>query len=382
MPVEYLEYIPDGPEFRANTISNGPYRITSYVPAREIHLGRNPAWDPGTDPMRPAYVDSMRVIMGISAQSAQQQLEAGTADMHWDQQPPTADLSRLIASADPNLVIGPEGDNYIVMLYMPINVRSDNQNGAFKKLEVRQALQHAVDRTAVVQVYGGPEVATPAKQAVVSTAAGYRPDFDPYPEAGDRGSPERAKELLAAAGYPSGLPIKLLYRTAGIQPLIAQTVQSSLNNAGFVVEMIPSTGSDFYAKYLQNPENAQRGVWDVAIAGWFPDWYGNNGRTVLEALFDGRSIGPNSVNYGGYDNPEVNALMDQAMTAPSEQASLDAWARAATLIMEDAGTVPLIQYKQSIYNSSRLRNCIFSLMSLNCDVTTLWLSGASAAANP
>ena len=73
--------------------------------------------------------------------------------------------------------------------------------------------------------------------------------------------------------------------------------------------------TDFYAKYLQNPENARRGVWDIAIAGWFPDWYGNNGRTVLEALFDGRTIGPNSQNFGGYDNPEVNRLMDQPMTA-------------------------------------------------------------------
>ena len=381
-PVEYLEYVPDGPEHRANTISNGPYRVTSYVPSREIHLGRNPAWDPATDPMRPAYVDSMRIVQGISPQSVQQQLEAGTADISWDQTPPTADLARLIAAADPNLVIGPDGDNYIVMLYMPINVRSNNQDGAFKKLEVRQALQYAIDRVAVAQVNGGPEIAVPAKQAVVSTAGGYRAGYDPYPSPENRGDPERAKQLLATAGYPNGLPIKLLYRTSGIHPLIAQTVQSSLTNAGFVVEMISSTGSDFYANYLQNPENAQRGVWDIAIAGWFPDWYGNNGRTVLAALFDGRNIGPNSVNYGGYNNPEVNATMDRAMTALSEQESLEAWSQAATLIMEDAGVIPLVQHKQAIYHSSRVRNCVFSLLSLNCDLTQLWLAGAAAADAP
>jgi ABC-type transport system substrate-binding protein len=381
-PVEYLEYLPDGPEHRAHTISNGPYRITSYTPARELHMGRNPAWNPESDPMRPAYVDSLHVVMGIAAQSVQQQLEAGTADISWDQAPPTADLSRLIASADPNLVIGPEGDNYIVMLYMPVNQRSNNQNGAFKKLEVRQALQYAIDKVAVVQVNGGPQVAVPAPQAVVSTAAGYRPGFDPYATTDSRGDAAKAKQLLTSAGYPNGLPIKLLYRTGGIQPLIAQTVQASLDKAGFQVEMIPSTGSDFYAKYLENPENAERGVWDIAIAGWFPDWYGNNGRTVLEALFDGRNLGRNSQNYGGYNNPQVNQLMDQAMTAPDEQQSFDFWSQAATHIIEDAGMVPLVQYKQVTYHSSRVRNCIFSLFSLNCDITTLWLAGATTAANP
>jgi peptide/nickel transport system substrate-binding protein len=381
-PVEYLEYLPDGPEFRANTISNGPYRITSYVPAREMHLGRNPAWIPESDPLRPAYVDSMRIVMGIAAQSVQQQLEAGSADISWDQAPPTADVARLIAGADPNLVIGPEGENYIVMLYMPINVRSNNQNGAFKKLEVRQALQYAIDKVAVVQVNGGPQIAVPAPQAVVSTAAGYRPGFDPYATPESRGDSVRARQLLASAGYPNGLPIKLLYRTGGIQPLIAQTVQASLTSAGFQVEMIPSTGSDFYANYLQNPENAQRGVWDIAVAGWFPDWYGNNGRTVIEALFDGRNIGPNSVNYGGYNNPEVNGLIDQALAAATEQESYDFWSQAATRIIEDAGMVPLVQYKQVTYHSSRVRNCIFSLLSLNCDVTQLWLAGATAAATP
>jgi ABC-type transport system substrate-binding protein len=376
MPVEYLEYVPDGPEFRQHTISNGPYRITSYTSARELHMGRNPAWDPASDPLRKAYVDSIHVVMGINAQSVQQQLEAGTADMSWDASPPTADIGRLIDSKDPNLIIGPEGDRYIVLLYMPINLMSNNANGAFKKLEVRQALNYAVDRTAIVQINGGPLVARPLHQAVVSTAAGFRTDnYNPHPTPGEKGDSAKAHDLLVAAGYPNGLPIKLLYRTNSIHPLVAQTVQASLNKVGFQVELIPSTGSDFYAKYLRGPETASRGVWDVAIAGWFPDWYGNNGRTVIEALFDGRTIGPNSVNYGGYDDKQVEADIDRALTAQTQEESYKAWSDAATKVIEDAAIVPLVEYKSTQYKSSRVRNCVFSLLSLNCDVTALWLQG-------
>ena len=58
-------------------------------------------------------------------------------------------------------------------------------------------------------------------------------------------------------------------------------------------------------------------MWDIAIAGWVPDWFGNNGRSMIQSLFDGRSVGPNSVNYGAYQNAEVDGLIDRALTALS-----------------------------------------------------------------
>jgi peptide/nickel transport system substrate-binding protein len=231
---------------------------------------------------------------------------------------------------------------------------------------------------AVSQVFGGPEVSRPLRQAVVSAAAGFRPGYDPYPSPGDRGDPERARQMLAEAGYPNGLTLKLLYRTSGRGPALAQTVQASLEKAGIRTELVPSTGSDFYAKYLQNPENAQRGVWDLGLATWVPDWYGNNGRSMIQALFDGRTVGPNSTNYGAYDNPEVNRLIDVALSALTDEASIAAWRDAATLIMEDAGVVPLNEGKTPIYRSDRVRNCVFSNLSFNCDITALWLAGASS----
>ena len=50
-PVEYLKYLPDSPQLRANTISDGPYQITNYSAGKSFTLVRNPAWKAATDPL-------------------------------------------------------------------------------------------------------------------------------------------------------------------------------------------------------------------------------------------------------------------------------------------------------------------------------------------
>jgi peptide/nickel transport system substrate-binding protein len=102
---------------------------------------------------------------------------------------------------------------------------------------------------------------------------------------------------------------------------------------------------------------------------------------MIQALFDGRTVGPNSTNHGGYDNPATNRLMDAALSTVSAEASEAAWHEAATQIMEDAAIVPLTESKIPVYHSRRLQNCNFSNQSFNCDVTAVWLQGASAGAS-
>ena len=65
---------------------------------------------------------------------------------------------------------------------------------------------------------------------------------------------------------------------------MAQSIQSSLNAAGFKVTLVPATQADFYGKYLTQPSTAKRGVWDIAPPGWIPDWFGNNGRSTIQPL--------------------------------------------------------------------------------------------------
>jgi peptide/nickel transport system substrate-binding protein len=377
IPIEELDYLPDGPEYRAHTVASGPYQIVNYIPNRGISLSRNPAWDPATDPIRKAYVDSVQINEGVDEESTQQQLEAGIGDMGWGTNPSAVALASLVPMHDPNLVIGPPGDNYSMTTYLSVNMIGSKP---LKQLAVRQALEYAVDRTAITQIYGGPIISKPMVQAVVNGAGGFRPGYDPYPSPGDHGDPAKARQLLATAGYPNGVTLKLLYMTSGAGPRIAQSLQASVARAGIRLELLPATASDFYAKYMGSPDNARRGVWDLAAARWGPDWYGGaNGRTVIQPLFDGRSFGPNTNNYGDYDNPVVNAAIDSALAALTPEAAAAAWQKAATTVMEDAGNIPLAQNKMPIYHSDRLQNCIYLLLGSDCDMSVVWLRGAKGA---
>ena len=153
-PAEYAKYVPDSAQMRQHTISDGPYRITSYVPTRSFTFERNPAWRQSSDPVRHAYVDGMRVTEGLSAQSVQQQIEAGTADMEWDLfGPPPQDLPRLIAADDKRLIIGPSGPYDLALYYYLVQ---NQYAGPMRNKLVRAALATAVDKQAVVQIAGGP----------------------------------------------------------------------------------------------------------------------------------------------------------------------------------------------------------------------------------
>ncbi len=63
---------------------------------------------------------------------------------------------------------------------------------------------------------------------------------------------------------------------------MAQTLQSDLSKIGVKIKLLAATPADFYVKYLQVPSVAKRGVWDLALAGWGPDWYGDARGVVLQ----------------------------------------------------------------------------------------------------
>lgn len=376
-PVEYLDYMPDGPQFRQNTISDGPYSITSYEPKKHITLERNPAWKASSDPIRKAYVDKIEITEGVpDASTALQRIQAGTEDMFWDQIVPTAQLAGLRAQKDPGLLIGPSGNNfYSINPYIAINMQSPNNNGALGKLKVRQALEYAFNKAAVAQVYGGTSISKPLNQPIPGGSIGHIDGFNPYQTPGDKGDPAKAKQLLKEAGYqPGQITLKLIYRTNSVHPQVAQTNQAALEKAGFKVKLIPVTPADaFYTQYLQNPDASKRGAWDVAAPGWIPDWMGNNGRAVIEPLFDGRHYGPNSTDYGAYNNDYVNSQMDAALQAPDAASASKHWQNAMRQVMKDAVIVPLNAQKIPMYHSKRLHGCNFLFFNTNCDIPNVWI---------
>ena len=369
-PVEYLRYVPDDATFRQHTFSDGPYEITKYSANKEIDLDRNSAWEQTADPIRHQYVDSIQIVQGQSDPgTVQQQIQAGTADMEWDTVVPTANIPALQASNDARLGIFPALDTNPFLIF---NFQSPNNSGALKKLQVRQALEYAIDKVAIGQIYGGPKLNTPLDQVIPPGNVGYQP-INPYPTPDNRGDPGKCKQMLAAAGYPNGLKLNYVYRNAGNHPAVTQSVQADLKKCGVTVKLIPQTPADFYGKYLANPSGAQQGLWDIAAPGWVPDWYGNNGRAIVEPLFDGRTYGPNSVDYGDYNSSKVNSLIDQALAQPTADKAAPLWHRADMQIMKDAAFIPFQTQKTAVYHSSRVQNTIFFPFAQNYDLTQVWL---------
>lgn len=368
-PQEYDRYVPDGRDFRQNTISDGPYQITEYKPGVSYLLTRNPAWRPESDPLRRRHAEKIQITLGQdSADAVQRQLEQGAADLAWDQPVPTAAIPRL--RDDPRFAIRDTPSN---SPYLVFNTRSPNNGGALGRREVRQALQYAVDRGALIKIVGGPSVARPLHTVIPPGNSGYAPS-NRYPTPGEAGDPAKCRELLRKAGHAS-LTLRFPYRTNSVHKLIAQSVTENLNSCGVKAELSPDTGGSFYSSTIATPAKAQEGQWDIAAPGWTPDWYGNNGRSIIQPLFDGRTYGPNSTNYGGYDNSQVNGLIDSALTASDPSHAAGYWQLADQKIMEDAAIVPLLDRAHTIFRSSRVRGVLFLPTTNGYDYTRLWLAG-------
>jgi ABC-type transport system substrate-binding protein len=370
VPVEYLKYVPNSPQFDAHVIADGPYRITSYKPGQQIVLERNPVWKASTDPIRKAYVNKIVITEGETAQSVEQQIQAGTVNMPWDTVVPTPDLPSL--SSNPNLKINSSD----AVMYAVFNEQSNNSAKAMKKVPVRQALEYAIDKAAIAQALGGTKIATPVSQILGSIDVGYQP-FNLYPTTGSQGDPKKTKQLLAAAGYPQGVTVKLLYPTDSYNPQVAQLMQSDLQAAGVHVQMVPATLNDFIDT-ISDPSDGARGTWDIALLFWVPDWFGINGRSVLEPMTDGSHYGPNSVDYGDYNSTVTDNLIDEALTqAPADTTQIsNLWHQVSEQSMKDAAFIPLVQAGVPILKSSNLMNPVYLPINEDYDITNVWLSNA------
>lgn len=370
-PKEYLDYLPDSPEMRAHTVSDGPYMISKYVQGQSFTLERNPAWDAKTDPLRKAYVDKIEIQAGQDNAAITQQIKAGTVDMQWgDASTPTSEVPAMVAAKDKLLVIGGGGT---LLPYVTFNFLSPNNDKALTKLKVRQALNYAVNKAAIVQTLGGSSLAKITGQILPPEILGYSPT-DPYGTPGGKGDTAKAKQLLAEAGYPNGLTLKMLYRNDGAYPDIATVLQQDLAKAGINLQLKSMSRNTFYQQYLQNPEATKRGDWDIAPVGWTPDYLGNAARGFFLPLLDGRNWGKGSPNYGDYNNDALNKIMDLALATSDPAKAAQIWAEADKKASEDAAWVPVARTQFATLHGARVQNFQFVPSWHNGDMTNVALS--------
>jgi peptide/nickel transport system substrate-binding protein len=376
-PVEYDNYLPNSLALDTHTISDGPYQITSYIPGKSITMERNPAWKQSTDPVRHQYVQTITLTDGVTSAATQLADEQAGTTGQYDLVDDTAfeptAIPTMLSTHNPKFKIWPWTST---LPYVVFNLRSPNSGGAMGKLLVRQAIEYGVSKLAVQRDEGGPDVAKIINTAISPGNVGYQ-NYDLYPDNNGLGNEAKCHQLLVKAGYPKGVSLRYLYPNDSVDTRIFVSIQASLKPCGVNLIGVPEPGSSFFVDLGNSPVNNRPGTWDMGQPGWIPDWFGNNGRTIIQPLFGTRCV-VNTNNYGCYNSPVLDNLIKEAESAPNLTVAAKLWHEADVNVMSNAVIVPLCDEQAPFYSSDRVHNfgssaVIYAPNIGGPDITNVWL---------
>jgi len=200
---------------------------------------------------------------------------------------------------------------------------NQTQYEPFKDPKVREAICITMDRDGMVSgLYGG--AAFPLYGQITPGVAGYNPDVAPIAH-----DPERAKELLAEAGYPNGegLPPLKIATTAPNKDTAAYFASTYKNVLGIPVEV----------------ETVERATHIKAMnAGEVPFFHWGWTAGYPDALYFLSQVwyGPSVYNRSRWQNDEFDQLIEQAQTEPDNEARYDLYHEAEQVLLDDWGTCP------------------------------------------
>ena len=369
-PVEYDSYIPNSLALDQHTISDGPYQISSYVPGKSITFIR----EPRVERLHRLAPESLRgQDRADRGRHVRADAAVGHAGRHRGRhqrhpaQPGVA--AGLETSGNPNFKIWAwsSTEPYIVF-----NLRSPDAGGAAGKLLLRQAIEYGLDKIAVQKAFGGPPVGPVINGVIPPGNVGFV-NYNLYPDNSGAGNTAMCKTDLTKAGYPNGVSLLYMYPNDSTNTRAFEAIQASLANCGITLKGKPEPGSSIFVDLGNSPVNNTANQWDLGQPAWIPDWFGNNGRTLIQALFAPRCT-VNTNNYGCYDNSTVNSLISSAETATSLTTAGNDWHQADMQIMQDAAIVPIMDQGFPNFSSARTKNVIFTPNIGEVDITNLWLS--------
>ncbi len=303
-------------EFPSNPVGTGPFEFVSWTKDDSIVLDANKEyWGEGP------YLD--RVILRVIPDATARYLALKNGEVDVIDFPSADDLELM--DEDPNIeLIQQPGLN---VGYIAMNCEKE----PFDNKLVRQAMNYAVDRQAIIDaVYGS--AGQVAKNPIPPTMWSYNDDIDPYPY-----DPEKAKELLAEAGYPDGfssdlwaMPVARPYNPNARR--IAEIVQADLAEIGVEVEIV----SYDWGTYL---ENTDHGKHSMAMLGWT----GDNGDpdNFLFVLLSIPAAQIPAGNIAFWKNEEFNDLVVQAKETFDQDERTRLYEEAQEVFHEDAPWVTL-----------------------------------------
>jgi peptide/nickel transport system substrate-binding protein len=306
-------------------IGTGPYEMVEWSRGESITVEVNEDYW-GDTPSIPTVV--FEFIPESSAQIVA--LETGEVDAMM--RVPPQEVERLEDAEGIEVV----RESSVRTIYIGFN----NLEEPFTDVRVRRALNYAVNKEEIVN--GLFEGFTVADAPIVPAVFGHE-SVGPYEY-----DPERARELLAEAGYPDGFEMTIHHPT-GRYPLdatVAEVIQDQLSEVGIDASLETREWSSYLDFTAQPPDQAE---YDAFLLGW--------GTVTLDAdyglyaLLHSNQWNPNGNNRGFYENEEVDALLDEARVTTDQAAREELYAEAIELIWSDAPWIFL--YNQGQINANR-----------------------------
>ena len=323
-----------GADFGKHPVGTGAFKLADWTLGQQLVFERNADYWRAGEP----YLDKITFQVGQEPVVALLRLQKGEIDIAGDGIPPAKFTEVMGDPAQAALVVS-QASLQTGYITMNLNV------APFDKLEVRQALNMAINKERITQIINGR--AKPTGQVLPPGMPGYDPAFAGYPY-----DPEGAKALLAKAGLPDGFETELYVYNTDPNPRIAQAIQQDLAQIG-VKASIQSLAQANVIQAGGEPDTAAM-IWSggMAWAADFPDpsdFYG--------PILSCQAAGPGGWNWAHYCNKDLDAAAAaaDAMTAPEQTTDrMKAWSDIMAKVMADAPWVPVFNESRYTMHGPRL----------------------------
>jgi ABC-type transport system substrate-binding protein len=348
-PYAWEEYGP----FGANTygtevvVGSGPFKFVEWIPGDRMVMERFDDYKstPLFENPGPAYLDTVTYRFIFDSSTAVMEFEVGNVHILETVPPEFVEQVRNMPGA--NIY---EGDSWEVVY---VGMACDK--APFDDVRVRQALNLAVDQQEIADVvwmgYADPAY------AYVSPSFGdaYVADKETFGF-----DPERAKELLAEAGYPDGFTVELAVENRTDWVSAAEIIQDMLAQVGVTVEIRQYERAGFY-DLLRAEEQ------DMFIRAH--SWWGLD---ILPWYFHSRNFP--YPNYHRYVNEEMDARFDDADYSATYDEMVEKYKAIQVDLAKEAIWIPLVQPSDIVAYRDEVQNFSFHPLygiRYNVDV---WLS--------
>ncbi len=234
----------------------------------------------------------------------------------------------------------------------------NNRVAPFNNLKVRQAVNYAINRQALVRIYGG--LAAPTQNVLPPTYPQYKQlNLYPYNLA-------KAKSLIAASG-DKGMSVTVWNHDRGSDPKATAYLTSVLNSIGLKAKEKVINSAVYWTTVGNQATKAQ-----IGFADWFQDY--PHPLDWFDVLLNGERITQtHNNNYANFDDKSVNSQIDSLKKEPTlDNKSNARWATIDKEVMQQAPWAPFInrQFTDFFYSSIDL-SCYINHVLYQFDFSTI-----------